>query len=371
VWNKAIDTHTSTGRRVSLWTAPKWWHLLSLDAPTVAGLWAWSFARAAHVSLPVYAPLLLALGTWLLYVGDRILDGLRAPASMVLRKRHHFYARHRAQFLVAALAVGAVVLWIIVTRMPPRARREDTLLFTASMAYFVLIHSPGKKLTGARVAARQRTADEAPRAGAIWASQSGQGVQGRERWLPKEMAVGVLFAAATAVPAWSRMPGGHGRLMPLMLLFSGLCWLNCVAIETWEHAMVAAPFATSGAAEGSSAAAVGDTTGAAESSAVRDGAAEGAALAAAVPHITTRFVGRHLKAASLVIAGAALAAAVVGVAKGFRSGDAAWLAVCVASCASALLFVALDAHRSRLGPLHLRIAADAVLLTPLVLLVVR
>ncbi|HEX3435703.1 MAG TPA: hypothetical protein VHT24_02975 [Pseudacidobacterium sp.] len=71
--------------------AAVYWHLLSLDAPTVAALWSWSFARAAHVELPILAPLLLAAGTWLVYVADRILDGASRAKYDGLQLRHHFY----------------------------------------------------------------------------------------------------------------------------------------------------------------------------------------------------------------------------------------------------------------------------------------
>ncbi|MEI4861391.1 hypothetical protein Q8G41_27770, partial [Klebsiella pneumoniae] len=45
------------------------WHLASLDAPTVAVVWALSFAWAAGVHLTPWTPLLLASGTWSVYVG--------------------------------------------------------------------------------------------------------------------------------------------------------------------------------------------------------------------------------------------------------------------------------------------------------------
>ena len=68
-----------------LWDAPiplRFWHLASLDAPTVALVWSLGFAWAAGVGLPVWAPLLLALVAWAVYVGDRLLDaraGFRRP----------------------------------------------------------------------------------------------------------------------------------------------------------------------------------------------------------------------------------------------------------------------------------------------------
>ena len=49
----------------------------------------------------------------------------------------------------------------------------------------------------------------------------------------------ILFAAATAVPAWSRLGGaanglGKEQLAPAVVFFAGLCWINCVGIEKWE-----------------------------------------------------------------------------------------------------------------------------------------
>ena len=61
------------------------------------------------------------------------------------------------------------------------------------------------------------------------------------RYFPKEFAVALLFAAATALPAWDaavRRFAGMPRHHPLLLLcplFAALCWLNCMAIEEWEQ----------------------------------------------------------------------------------------------------------------------------------------
>lgn len=54
------------------------------------------------------------------------------------------------------------------------------------------------------------------------------------RWFPREVAVGIVFALATAVPAWSGAASGRAELGCLVVLFAGLCTLNCIAIETWE-----------------------------------------------------------------------------------------------------------------------------------------
>lgn len=258
----------------------EWWHLLSLDAPTVAALWAWFFARAMQLHIPLFAPLLLALGTWLLYVADRILDGLRQ--GELLRERHQFHARHRIAFLSAASLLAVLLAWSVVTRMRPEAVRENAWIGIFALIYLFAVH---------RMPAFT---------------------------LPKELAVAILFAAAVAVPAWSRLGGGNGlgkeQLAPAVVCFAGLCWINCVGIEKWEAGGLVNP--------------------------------------------TTRWASLHLRLIVTMIALFSLAAALLAPSRGLVT---VYLA---ALLSSGLLFV-LDARGSRLSPLHLRIAADAALLTPL------
>jgi hypothetical protein len=265
----------------------EWWHLLSLDAPTVAALWSWFFARAMHLHLPLVQALLLALGTWLLYVADRILDGLDQRRRELLRERHHFHARHRTAFLWAASLLIVLLAWCVLTRMRPEALRDDLWIGVLAVLYFFAVH---RRTTAMR--------SNAPR-------------------LPKELAVAILFAAATAVPAWSRL-GGHSsvakqQLAPAVVFFAVLCWINCVSIEKWESGNL---------------------------------------------HPTTQWAGVHLRPIVTMIALFCVAAALLAPSRGLM---AVYLA---ALFSSGLLFV-LDARSARLSPLHLRIAADAALLTPL------
>jgi len=184
-------------RRRSLVAAvPVYWHLLSLDAPTVAVLWAWSFARAVHVSSAPAALVVLGIGTWLLYITDRLLDGREGAPRDSLRERHFFHARHRRALLVAG-AVAAIPLLIFIFLMPPAARLEDAVIFAVSTVYFAVVHL-----------ARVR--------------------------FPRELVVGIVFALACAVPAWSQPGPAHADLAVLALLFAALCWLNCAAIHVWE-----------------------------------------------------------------------------------------------------------------------------------------
>ena len=262
-----------------------YWHLLSLDAPTLAVLWAWSLARAAHAHAAVSAVAVLGLGTWLIYVADRLLDGRAGADPRELRERHQFHARHRFSFLLAGVAAAALLLGLI-ARMPAAARREDAALFGISMLYFAAVH------------------------------------QRRVRFrFPREPIVGVLFACACAVPAWSGSAAAHETLLRLAPLFAALCWLNCMAIQTWEHAERAP---------------------------------------------------RWLISAAAVCIAAAAAASML------ESGDPGALRLAAAVLTAALLLLALDCDRRRalkrapqrepLSALALRILADAALLTPLLLM---
>ena len=267
---------------------------MSLDAATVAGLWCFAFARSMGLHLPVLAPLLLGMGTWLVYVIDRILDGLRPDQA--LRKRHYFYAAHRSVFLWAALAVGSCLGWLTLTRMPSEVRREDSLLFVAALIYFCLVHS---RLS--------------------------------ERWLPTALAVGLLFAAGTAVPTWAGLSIGHARLVPAVALFAALCWLNCVAIECWEQ----------------------------PSRLTYQPPIPGRAA-----HVFTRWAGAHLQK---LWAAVGLAAAILAVGSWIGSGRGL-LGIYLAACVSAILSFLLRWAAPRLGADQLRVAADAALLTPILFL---
>jgi hypothetical protein len=274
-----------------LYNLAEWWHLLSLDAPTVAALWSWFFARTMHLRQPLLSALLLALGTWLLYVADRILDGLQQGER--LRERHHFHARHRTAFLSAACFLAALLAWSVLTHMRPEEFRDDSWIGMFALLYLFAVHL--------------KRGSTSPNAGRI----------------PKELVVAILFAAATAVPAWSRLAGngpGKEQLAPAVVFFAVLCWINCVGIEKWE--------------------------------------AGGSSTACVMAHPTTRWASLHLRRIVTVIALLSLAAALLAPSPGLT-------AIYLAALLSSGLLFALDARSTHLSPLHLRIAADAALLTPL------
>ncbi len=196
-----------------LHTLLRYWHLLSLDAPTVAALWCWAFGRAARLWLAPWLPLALAMGTWLFYVADRLLDA-RLSSAASLQERHRFHERHRRWFLGVAAPV-ALALAFLISRMPRTLIASYCVLGALSLLYLALVHVPARA--------------------------SGRSFRYFARYFPKEFVVALLFAAASALPAWDearRRAMGMPRHHPLLLLcplFAALCWLNCVAIEDWEQ----------------------------------------------------------------------------------------------------------------------------------------
>jgi hypothetical protein len=170
------------------------WHLLSLDAPTVAALWTWFIAHANHIHLPIASILAMFLAVWSLYAADRLLD------EHALEARHHFHHLHRKAFLTAII-LASVALAILLPRLETAAIRLYLILGGLVFGYFVLIHA----------------------------------TQDSHRY-PKELAVGICFAAATFIPTVARQPALRPALLPPALLFAALCGLNCLFIYAWEHA---------------------------------------------------------------------------------------------------------------------------------------
>ena len=240
-----------------------------------------------HLHLPLLPALLLGAGTWLLYVADRVLDGLRLEGSGLLRERHHFHARHRTAFVTAAFLLSLPLAWCACTRMRADALLDNLCIGTFVVVYLLVVHR------GGRVALSR---------------------------LPKEVAVAAIFAAATAVPAWSRLSVRREQLIPAVAFFALLCWVNCVGIDKWE-ALAIAPLSVRA-------------------------------------HATTRWAGLHLRSIVTIIALFAVAAALLAPSRGL-------MAVYLAAMLSSGLLYVLDSLSSRLPALPLRIAADAALLTPL------
>jgi hypothetical protein len=282
------------------------WHLASLDAPSVAVVWSLAVAWAANIRLPFWVPLLLGLATWSVYVGDRLLD---ARACLHSDRQNSLRERHyfhwRHRRVLLPLAVAAVCVAVgIVFALMPPIAVRRNSILAAA----ALVYFSG-------VHARQISHQPA--------------LKLRHSFPGKELLVALLFTTGCVMPTWQRL---HLSPVPASLFwqisipavyFAALAWLNCFSIAQWESANVA----------------------------------DGASFAK-----PTRMKSRSfLLAASLATGGALLAS----LASTSHPRAAALLA---AGTASALLLALLDRMRHHVTPLALRVAADLVLLTPLLLL---
>ena len=194
-------THNDTPKpqRYPFWI---WWNLLSLDAPTIVYVWALLFVRAVHIPFRVSELITLVLAVWIIYASDRMLDVLRKPLLVVVSDRHNFYARHGRGMLIALLPITVAIAWISFTRLGTQTREVGLVMCAAVIFYFLAIHGFPDSVG---------------------------------RWFPKELVAGAIFAAGAAIPAW--MGATESRNVPVaaVLVFGGLCGLNCIAIECWEH----------------------------------------------------------------------------------------------------------------------------------------
>lgn len=182
------------------------WHLLSLDAPSVAAVWTWAVASAAGLRLPWTAPAAMFAAVWMLYAADRLLDARPLPGGQAppeLEERHRFHHRHRRAFL-ATITLSAFLLAALLRFADPPAMRLYALLAALLCAWFLLIHA--RPLPG----------------------------DGTHR-LPKELAVGIFFPAAVFIPTVARLPQLRLDLLPAALLLAATCSLNCLFLYAWEH----------------------------------------------------------------------------------------------------------------------------------------
>ena len=287
------------------------WHLLSLDAPTVAALWTWFLARSVGLALPWTAPATMFIAVWMIYAADRLLDArlldtrsipsppllsqtlLSHPLNKTpdlapdLEERHRFHHRHRTGFLIA-VTFAAIALVLLLPRLYPRALALYALLATLLATWMLLIHA---------------------------LPQPSQG----SRRLPKEIAVGLFFPAACFIPTVARAPTLQLPLLPAAVLFAAVCSLNCLFLYAWEHP-VSPPDRPPPA------------------------------------HWTTLWAIRHLPHLGLTLLPLCLLAAT----------HSRLLAAPALACAlSTALLLALHALRQRITAVHLRAAADLVLLSPL------
>lgn len=174
------------------------WHLLSLDAPTVAFFWLLLFAQCMHVPHALPAATALAAAVWIVYVVDRLLDA-RHEADTTARQElpqaalTRLYGEHARAFVVGVGAVGLITT--VLLSVLPRALTEAWLSLAIPLGLYA-------------------TAVHVLRLPARW----------------KAVCVGIFFAVAVALPA-----AVHGGLRwPLALAalaLGGVCRANCAVLR--------------------------------------------------------------------------------------------------------------------------------------------
>ena len=229
----------------------------------------------------------MAIAVWMLYAADRLLDA-GSTRTDKLEARHIFHHRHRTGFLTG-IGAASVALALLLPRLDSESIHLYLILGGLVFGYFVLIHA-------ARSAHR----------------------------LPKEIAVGIFFAAATFIPTVARRPSLRLELVAPAMLFAMLCSLNCLFIYAWEHPAGHVPLARIHSA-----------------------------------HAVTRLALKYLLPATVVasVAGAGMAA---------FDRFAPW-SICLSVALAAALLLVLHYRRDAILPTTLRAAADLALTTPVLL----
>jgi hypothetical protein len=190
--------------RVEFSTTPwwLWWNILSADAPTVAMVWALLYAYANSARLSTSDEIVLSLVVWAIYMSDRLLDGWTAKNRTLLQERHLFCARHRVALVCLVALASAAIVWLTAERLAPMEVSAGMRLGAIIGVYMAGVHAGRGWITG---------------------------------FVPKEVAVGVLFAAGTTLPVWSQSRGFSWDVWLSLALFALLCSLNCLSIECWEN----------------------------------------------------------------------------------------------------------------------------------------
>jgi hypothetical protein len=179
-----------------------WLSLLCLDAPLVALMWQWLFARTYDVKLDFSSRAALFLTAWLIYLVDRWVDTIELPSEAPMSLRHRF-CKVRVRPWVSGLATILFLNgWVAL-----RGLNFSTLLLGGTvlllcLGYLVTNHSLG----------------------------------GNWRIFPmKELVIGILFAAGTVLVSLPKLSALPASLLVAFTIFACLCFLNCVSIAAWER----------------------------------------------------------------------------------------------------------------------------------------
>jgi len=137
-WGFSPDRVDAELRATPWWL---WWNILSLDAPTVAVVWAALFAHAIGSRLSAGGATALALSVWIIYTSDRLLDGWTARNRAFLQERHLFSDRHRFVLAALVMAASALVLCLMADGLLAAEVRAGVKLGVILFFYMAGIHA--------------------------------------------------------------------------------------------------------------------------------------------------------------------------------------------------------------------------------------
>lgn len=200
----AVEVESTKARRMEKERVP-WWlwpNLLSLDAPLVALVWAWMFAKAwGVVSVPWQLWVTLSLAVWIVYVLDRLLDARLGDGR---EPRHHFHSRFSRVFLVLVVLATGWCVHSVLFVLAKTVFQYGLVILIMAAAYF----------------------------GAVWSQKR----DGRPM-VGKNVLAGLTFAYGTAagIHAYSPVVGiAEMFLSAEVIIFAGLCVVNMTAIDFWN-----------------------------------------------------------------------------------------------------------------------------------------
>ncbi|MEY2551556.1 MAG: hypothetical protein QOG12_1700 [Verrucomicrobiota bacterium] len=178
-----------------------WLNLVCLDAPLVAIVWLWLFARTFQVPFQIGNGLALFLTAWLIYLADRFADSSTLKPDLPRSLRQDFCLQHREHWIVMIALVTGFDAYVIWRTTALQTFLAGAVVGLVAVIYLVVNHPLGL----------------------VWRS------------LPaKEVAIGILFALGTIVALLPGIPT-TGSFASAILTFAALCSLNCISIATWER----------------------------------------------------------------------------------------------------------------------------------------
>ena len=184
-----------------------WLNVVCLDAPLVACVWQWFFARNLQVTILIGSQVALFLTAWLIYLIDRFADSISLPTNSEKSLREAFCLRHKNVWIVLiptiALSDAVFVFW----RLDHEVFAAGIFLGAVAMIYLAINFVFSK----------------------LWAA------------IPiKEIVIGLLFAAGTLLAPMAQLSPARSTITRLdasfaAVLFACLCSLNCMSIAVWER----------------------------------------------------------------------------------------------------------------------------------------